>query len=187
LAKVLHVQQPRKGEVVSRESLRRAVEDAFERFRVVAFWFDPSHAKDDDAEGDSRFWWPLVDEWSQTYGRKLKLWPVLSGPRRHAVAFDMSLAVNQAQFVPAVEQCLSDFEEGLVPYVPSDWLAEHCINARRNPNTKWGVTIRKEHRESARKIDLAICLIGARMLRRGYLLSKKKGTPGTGRAVIPDW
>jgi hypothetical protein len=188
LAKVLHVQQPRKGEVVSRESLRRAVEDAFDRFRVVAFWFDPSHAKDDDAEGDSRFWWPLVDEWSQTYGRKLRLWPVQSGPRRHAVAFDMSLAVNQAQFVPAVEQCLSDFEEGLVSYVPSDWLAEHCINARRNPNTKWGVTIRKEHRESARKIDLAICLIGARMLRRGYLLSKKngKGAPSGGRVILLD-
>jgi hypothetical protein len=168
-------------------ALDRAVSDAFERFRVVAFWFDPSHAKDDDAEGDNRFWWPLVDEWMTTYGRKLKMWPVQSGPRRHAVAFDMALPANQAVFVPAVEQCLNDFEDGSVRFVRSDWLSEHCINARRNPNTKWGVTIRKEHRESARKIDLAICLIGARMLRRAYLLSQKKhGTPGKGRMVVLD-
>lgn len=184
LAQVLHVQQPKKGEIVSRDAVNRAVEDAFDRFKVVAFWFDPSHAKDADAEGDNRFWWPLVDEWSQTYGRKLKLWPVMSGPRRHAVAFDMVLPSNQGLFVPAVEQCLSDFNEGLVTFRRSDWLVEHCMNARRNPNNKYGVTIRKEHRESARKIDLAICLVGARMLRRAYLLSQKKGTPGKGRVIV---
>ena len=185
LGQVLHVQQPRNGQVVSRDDYDRAVSDAFERFRVVAFWFDPSHAKDDDAEGDSRFWWPLADEWSQRYGRRLKLWPVVSGQRRHAVVFDMALATNQAVFVPAVEQCLSDFDEGLVTFHRSDWLVEHCVNARRNPNTKFGVTIRKEHRESTRKIDLAICLIGARMLRRAYLMSiKSTGTPGKGRVIV---
>lgn len=185
LAKVLYVKQPRAGEIISRPEVDRAVEDAFERYKVMAFWFDPSHAKDDDAEGDNRFWWPLVDEWSQRYGRKLKLHPVQSGPRKHAVAFDMATPAAQALFVPAVEQCLNDFEDGTLQFVHSDWLVEHCVNARRNPNTKYGVTIRKEHRESKRKIDLAICLAGARMLRRMYLLSKSKGkgTPGKGRVI----
>lgn len=187
LSQVLHVQQPKKGDIVSRDDLDRAVRAAFDRFKVVAFYFDPSHAKDANAEGDSRFWWPMVDQWSTDFGRKLKLWPVQSGPRRHAVAFDMALNTNQALFVPAVEQCLSDFDNGDVMLSPSDWLVEHCINARRNPNTKFGVTIRKEHRESHRKIDLAVCLVGARMLRRMYVLSKKTGAPGKGRAIIlPD-
>jgi hypothetical protein len=184
LAKVLHVQQPKAGQIVDRLALDRAVTEAFNTYRVVAFWFDPSHAKDDDAEGDNRFWWPLVDEWMTRFGKKLKLWPVQSGPRRHAVAFDMALGTNQALFVPAVEQCLSDFDDGQVSFIHSDWLVEHCINARRNANTKWGVTVRKDHRESPRKIDLAVCLIGARMLRRMYLLSTKNGTPGKGRVIV---
>lgn len=185
LCQVLHVQQPKKGQIVSRDDVDRAVRAAVERFRVVGFFFDPSHAKDDDAEGDSRFWWPLVDAWSQEFGRRLKVWPVLSGPRRHAVAFDMSSPTSQALFVPAVEQCLSDFENGELRFHRSDWLVEHCVNARRNPNTKYGVTIRKDHRESPRKIDLAICLAGARMVRRMYLMSQKK-TPGNGRVIVMD-
>lgn len=185
LGQVLHVQQPKAGEVVSRHDVGRAVADAFERFKVVAFWFDPSHAKDGDAEGDSRFWWPLCDEWMATYGARLKLWPVKLGPKRHAVAFDMAIPSSQALFVPAVEQCLSDFESGQVRFRRSDWLVEHCVNARRNPNSRFGVSIRKEHRESSRKIDLAVCLIGARMLRRMYLLQAKstKGSPGQGRVI----
>jgi hypothetical protein len=185
LGQVLHVQQPKNGEIVSRESLNRAVNEAFERFKVVAFWFDPSHAKDGDAEGDSRFWWPLCDDWMATYGARLKLWPVKTGPKRHAVAFDMATPSNQALFVPAVEQCLSDFESVEVRFHRSDWLVEHCVNARRNPNSRFGVSIRKEHRESARKIDLAVCLVGARMLRRMYLLQAKstKGSPGQGRVI----
>lgn len=187
VAKVLFVQQPKKGQIVSRPDLDRVVVEAHEKYRVLAFFFDPSHAKDDDAEGDSRFWWPLCDEWSQRYGRRYKLHPVQSGPRKHSVAFDMSSPAAQAQFVPAVEQCLSDFEDGTLKFIHSDWLAEHCINARRNPNTRYGVTIRKEHRESHRKIDLAVCLAGARMLRRMYLLTKTgKGAPGKGRVIVMD-
>jgi hypothetical protein len=80
---------------------------------------------------------------------------------------------------------LSDFESVEVRFHRSDWLVEHCVNARRNPNSRFGVSIRKEHRESARKIDLAVCLVGARMLRRMYLLQAKstKGSPGQGRVI----
>lgn len=186
LAKVLHVQQPKAGKIVNRDAVDLAVKDAEATYTVLAFWFDPSHAKDDEAEGDNRFWWPLCDEWMERYGRRFKLWPVQSGPRRHAVAFDMSLPSHQALFVPAVEQCLNDFEDGTLRFVASAWLEEHCINARRLPN-RYGVTVRKEHRESHRKIDLAVCLIGARMLWRQMRLTKKSGTPGKGRVIIlPD-
>jgi hypothetical protein len=44
-------------------------------------------------------------------------------------------------------------------------LRTHVRNARRYP-TKWGVSLWKGHRESKRKVDLAVCMVGARMLRR---------------------
>jgi hypothetical protein len=164
LVQVLHVQQPKKGTVVDRDRLDGAVVDAFDTYDVLAFWFDPSHAKDEDAEGDERFWWPLCDEWMRRYGPRLKFWSVKSGDGKHAVAWDMSTPSRQAQFVPAVEQLEGDLDSGDFRFVRSFWLADHMKNAKRAPG-KFGVSMRKEHRESARKIDLAVCAAGARMLR----------------------
>lgn len=189
LCQVIHVQQPKAGRIVDRDAVDHAVVQAFERYRVVAFWFDPSHAKDDNAEGDGRFWWPLVDEWSKRYGKRLKCWPVKTGNRAHAVAFDMSLELNQKLFVEACGQTLTELEDpdGQVMFTDSSWLVTHMRNAKRAPG-KYGVGIRKEHRESRHKIDLAVCLVGARLLRRIYLLSLKstKRAPGKGRAVLLD-
>jgi hypothetical protein len=193
LCQVLHVQQPKKGRIVDRDAVDHAVVQAFARFKVVAFYFDPSHAKDDDAEGDNRFWWPLVDEWSRRYGRRLKCHPVKTGTRTHAVAFDMSTEANQKLFVEACDQTLGELEgqhaDGapkLVIFSRSSALIEHLRNAKRAPG-KYGVSMRKENRESARKIDLAVCLVGARMVRRIYLLSlKRAGAPGKGRVILLD-
>jgi hypothetical protein len=45
--------------------------------------------------------------------------------------------------------------------------------------------MRKDNRESAKKIDLAVCAAGARMLWRIVSLSRVKnsGTPGKGRVI----
>jgi hypothetical protein len=182
-AQVLYVQQPKAGKIVDRDALDHAVIEAMATFKVMAFWFDPSHAKDDDAEGDSRFWWPLCDEWSQRYGRRLKCWPVKTGNRTHAVAFDMALETSHQIFQPACDQVLNELEAGTVTFARSQWLIEHMGNAKRAPG-KYGTSIRKDNRESRHKIDLAVCLIGGRMLRRVYLLSFKKGTPGKKPRVI---
>jgi len=182
---VLHVQQPKAGEIVNRDAYDLAVVEAMTTFKVRAFWFDPSHAKDDDTEGDSRFWWPLCDEWSKRYGSHLKCWPVKTGPRTHAVAFDMALGINQALFVPACEQVAEELVDRTVTFTESTWLREHMVNAKLAPS-KYGVSVRKENRSSRHKIDLAVCLIGGRMLRRIYLLSTKQGTPGKGRAILLD-
>jgi hypothetical protein len=182
-AQVLHVQQPRKGEVVDRDAVDHAVVDAFDRFTVLGFWFDPSHAKDDDAEGDSRFWWPLCDEWMARYGRRLKMWAVKSGSSRHAVAWDMSSTTRQAVFVPAVEQLEADLKAGTAQARSSSWLQQHAINAKRAPG-KFGVSLRKENRESARKIDLAVCWVGARMMWRQWQLARVGDKERTGRAAF---
>jgi len=180
---VLHVQQPKAGEIVNRDAYDLAVIEAMATFKVRAFWFDPSHAKDDDTEGDNRFWWPMCDEWSKRYGKHLKCWPVKTGPRTHAVAFDMASSVNQALFVPACEQVAGELASGVVTFTESAWLREHMVNAKLAPGP-FGVSVRKENRSSRHKIDLAVCLIGGRMLRRIYLLSTKQGTPGKGRVIV---
>jgi hypothetical protein len=185
LCQVLHVQQPKAGTIVDRNAVDLAVSDAFRRFKVVAFYFDPSHVKDDDAEGDNRFWWPLCDEWMARFGKRLKMWPVQSGPKRHAVVFDMSALSNLAQFEPAAEHALGDLTSHTLRFAESTWLTTHMINARESPG-RYGMSVRKEHRESRHKIDLAVCLIGARMMWRSWQLSqisKRTGVPGQGRVI----
>ncbi|MBQ1165214.1 terminase, partial [Streptomyces sp. A73] len=77
-----------------------------------------------------------------------------------------------------------DVLERQVPHDGHRVLRQHIANARRRTN-QWGYSIGTEHRESARTVDLAVCAIGARMLRRMVLNSeqfgKRKGAPGKGR------
>jgi hypothetical protein len=192
LAKVLHHQHPGadaqgKPILVNRNELDAAVDVAFDTFVVVAFWFDPSHAKADDAIEDDRFWWPLVDRWHETYHRRLRkeFWPVKSGPKLHSVAFDMSGSRAQQLFQPAVTQAAEDLERGEAPYCDSGVLRRHMKNARRREG-RFGITIGKESRSSARKVDLAVCFVGGRMLWRLVRLSQKSGAPGKGRVIVFD-
>ncbi|HVX20893.1 MAG TPA: hypothetical protein VHB02_06080 [Acidimicrobiales bacterium] len=186
LCQTLHIQQPKKGQIVDRGAVDHAVTEMMETYRVVAFFFDPSHAKDDEAEDDERFFWPLCDEWSRRYGRRLKIWAVKSGDNKHAVAWDMTSRVRLAQFVPAVEQLDADITSGVFRFHQighSSWLLRHLVNARRHPGPH-GVSMRKDGRESRHKIDLAVCTAGARMLRRMVLLSRKPRKSGKGRVLV---
>lgn len=187
LCQTLHVQQPKKGRIVDRALTDLAVTEAMATYKVIGFWFDPSHAKDDDADDDERFFWPLCDEWARRYGRRFKLWAVKTGTGQHAVAWDMASPIRQALFVPAVEQLDADIESGEFIFHQagrSSWLQRHLINARRHPG-KFGVSMRKEARESTKKIDLAVCVAGARLMRRLARL-QRKGTPGKGRVLVLD-
>ncbi|MFG3046233.1 terminase [Streptomyces sp. NPDC048241] len=168
---------------VPRDEVHGVVENAFSRFRVLAFFADPGSGQDD--EGDM-YWDAYIDLWGQTWGRKLVLRAVAAGAKAHAVRWDMRDPRHQETFTEAVKRAHADvLERGLV-HDGHKVLRTHVINARRRTN-RWGITIGKEHRESARKIDLAICMIGARMLRRMILNSpktKKKAAPGKGRVVV---
>jgi hypothetical protein len=179
----LHFQLPARGELVDRAAVDAAVIDAFDRYKPVAFWFDPSHAKSDDAVEDDRFWWPLVDKWHTTYSRRLnpKFWPVKSGPRKHSVAFDMLLPASQQVFQPAVSQLAEDMEAGQAIHHGGERLRQHMKNARRREG-RFGVSIGKEHRSSSRKVDLAVCAVGARMLWRQVTLARP--TSGTKQRVV---
>lgn len=157
-----------------REAISARVDEAFKRFNIVAFWGDPSHAKDD--EDGSRYWDGLFDRWMRDYSDRLdaRFWPVKSGLSKHAIMFDMTSPERTKLFVGAAEEFIDALEtlddvDEFAPQFQIDGhpaLVSHLKNARRNPSSQYGVSLMKDGRESTKKIDLAVCAVGARMLRR---------------------
>lgn len=179
----------RKGWTVNRDAVDRRVYEAFTRFNVVAFWADPSHTQDDD---NTSYWVPYIDKWMRDFknddpmGRWKALatawWPVKSGLRQHAVMFDMASADRQKVFIAAAEEFvvamenLNDIEE-FAPTFQIDghpMLVTHLKNARDYLHPLGGTSLMKDGRESLKKIDLAVCAVGARMLRRIVLNSEQE-------------
>jgi hypothetical protein len=181
---LIGVWQKPKGErgetwMAPRASVDRRVDKMFERFNVVAFWGDPSHAKDDE-EDESSYWMPMLDKWMQKYKDRLdpKHWPVKSGLSKHAINWDMTSADRTKAFIAAAEQTVEDFEtlndiEEFEPTFRIDGhpvLVQHLKNAIKHMDPRgWGESLSKEQKDSPRKIDAAVCLVGARMLRRFVL------------------
>ena len=66
-------------------------------------------------------------------------------------------------------------------------MRQHVLNARRRPN-KFGVGIGKEHRESAKKIDAAVTMVGSRMMWLHLNGQTQKGrAPGDGSVTTWTW
>lgn len=181
---LIGVWQKPKGEhgkqwLAPRNAVDRRVDDMFERFNVVAFWGDPSHAKD-DFEDESSYWMPMLDKWMRTYKDRLdpKHWPVKGGLGKHAINWDMSGADKTKAFISAAEQTVEDFEtlNDIEEFEPSFQICGHPVllahlkNAIKHYDPRgWGISLSKEQKDSPRKIDAAVCLVGARMLRRVVL------------------
>jgi phage terminase large subunit-like protein len=68
-------------------------------------------------------------------------------------------------FTRAVELCEAEIREGAFTHDGDPRLARHVANARRRPN-RYGQSIGKETPSSPKKIDAAVAMIGARMVRR---------------------
>jgi phage terminase large subunit-like protein len=170
---------------VPRQDVDGVVERAFAEYKPIAFFADPGSGHD-DADGE-RYWDGFIDSWAQRYGRRLKVKAVSRGNNRHAVMWDMRDTKRQQLFTEAVDRFYRDVLERQLTHDGSRELRRHVGNARRRTN-RWGYTIGKEHRESARKVDLAVCAIGARMLRRLVLNSvawdKRSKARGKGRVVV---
>lgn len=164
-----------------RAAVNRRVDQMFARFNVVAFWGDPSHAKDAEGqENESSYWMPSLDLWMRTHKDRLdqKHWPCKSGLRAHAINWDMTGADKTKAFIDAAEQTVEDFENlnDIEEYEPTfkfdghPVLVQHLKNAIKHFDPRgWGVSLSKEQKDSPRKVDGAVCLVGARMLRRVVL------------------
>lgn len=154
-----------------RENVDATVQAAFEKYRVVAFWGDPSHVLDDETM--DRYWDALFDEWHRRYRSRLRLWAREGRQSGHAVMFDMALIDSQKRFVEALAQTEADIEAQTLTHDGDARLRRHVLAAVRTP-TRAGLSIAKRHRESPDKIDLAVAMVGARMARRAYLNTRTR-------------
>lgn len=146
-----------------RASVDATVQQVFETYNVAAFFGDPSHVLDDETA--ERYWDGLFDEWHRRYSDQLELWAEPGQARGHSVMWDMSSPQRTAQFTAAAERCATEISDHTLIYDGDGRLRGHTRNARRYPN-RYGVSLWKGHRESKKKIDLAVCMVGARMVRR---------------------
>ena len=170
--------------LVDRSEVDGAVTDAHELYRVCGFFWDPAPGVDEET-GD-RYWDDLVDEWALRWGDTY----FVKASEKHAVSWSMDKnhPANVRDFTTAAGAARADLTRRDIPHDGNRLLRAHTVNMRRRLN-RWGVSVGKEHRESSRKIDSGVCMIGGRMLRRRVLLSDKwkkecRKARGRGRVVV---
>lgn len=148
----------------------RAVMQAFGRFKVAAFF------------ADVREWESFaLTEWPNRYRDGLELWAAPTSRPPQPVGWDMR--GHAYEFAKAVEATLAEIEEGAFTHDGDAAVARHVVNARREPYRD-AVSVRKASPDSPDKIDAAVCVIGARMLRRLVLTNPKRKKPKSGRAAF---
>lgn len=155
---------PKQRWIVDRDAVDRKVRDAIEEWTVLGYWFDPSDARDD--ETGERFWESYCDAWA-----KLQDWSlpaVATGDFRHPIIWDMRWQRHQKLFVEAAGRFVGDVNDKAFRHSGDKRHAQHVYNSRRRPN-KYGVSLGKEHRESAKKCDAAVGSVGGRLMRQIWL------------------
>lgn len=142
----------------------RALAAAFKRFTVVGFYADPAK------------WETKVAEWEARWGSKLKV----KATRDHPIEWWMT-GGRSGLIVKALERFYNAVIDGGLSHSGESTLTRHVLNARRQPSRS-GLQIRKEHPESARKIDAAVAAVLAHEARlqavaKGAGASRRKSTP----------
>lgn len=161
-----------------REELEAVLLEADRRYRVVWCGIDPSPAEDDATEAS--YWQETVDRLHRHFAKKLRVWAT---PGTSAVLYDMRMsktggrARNERFTTTAmlVAQLVDEADPDEAPPFQIEQhaaLRRHLHNAKRRPNL-WGFTLGKETRDSSNKVDLAVCLVGARLGRDIALNSGK--------------
>lgn len=134
------------------EAVDAAVEQAFDRFDVVAFF------------ADVREWESFVKvTWPERYRDRLRVWATPGARHPEPIAWDMR--GKDFEFTTAAELCEAEIRQRAFTHDGDPRLVAHVHNARRHMG-RYGITVRKETPKSPRKIDAAVCMIGARMVWR---------------------
>jgi hypothetical protein len=153
----LGVWQPTPGDPVDTGAVDSAVIHAFEKYNVIAFF------------ADVREWESFVKvSWPDQFRDDLILWAVPKGKEPQAIAWDMRS--HSYQFAENAEMCLAEIQDGAFTHDGNWDTSRHIGNCRRAEFRGRG-TVRKESKDSPNKIDAAVCVIGARMVRRLVLAS----------------
>jgi hypothetical protein len=168
---------------VDREAVDIRVSELVDEFKVLGLWGDPSDARDD--ETGERYWEPYFDMWHKRWGRKFRLWAQRSGNYMHSVNWDMRSPERLKRFIEAAELFTTDVASHNLPHDASPLIARHVGNARRRPDPRFGIGLAKATKDSDKKIDLAVCAVGARMMRREALMDPRIRTGGSqGRSRV---
>ncbi|MFP3915861.1 MAG: terminase [Actinomycetota bacterium] len=140
-------------DIVPAADVDRAVDHVFDTHNVVAFFADVK-----EWESFTKVTWP------ERYAERLRVKAVPGGKDPQAIAWDMRSHVRD--FTLAAELVHSEItgDEPAFTHDDDPVLARHVANARNSPN-RWGTSISKETPDSRRKIDAAVCMVGARMVR----------------------
>lgn len=145
--------------VVNVASVDAGVRKAFDTYNVVAFWADVR-----EWESFTRTAWP------EDFGDRLIVPAVRGGMSASPIAWDMRS--HAYQFAEAAETAFTEIQQQAFTHDGDSALGEHVSNCRVNEfKGRWSV--KKESPKSSKKIDLAVCMIGARMLYR-YVKSSKE-------------
>jgi hypothetical protein len=157
---------PEKGGEIDRAAVDRMVRASFDLYDVVGFY------------GDVHPFESYIDTWATDFGADL----VAKASQRHPVAWDMRSRTQQFTgacerlhdaIVTSAAEATAAKQDDRPPgqrltHCGSERFRRHAHNARRAPN-KWGISVRKEHRESSRKIDSVPAATLARLARADYL------------------
>lgn len=122
--------------------------ETFTRFEVVGFFADPAK------------WEGVVAGWEAKYGKRLKVKATQANP----ISWWMT-GSRGAIVVRALEAFHTAVLEGELWHNGASVLTRHVLNARRRAG-RFGISIAKEHPESARKIDAAVAAVLAHEARR---------------------
>ena len=146
-----------KGESVPVPEIDSAVEGAFTTWNVRGFFADVK-----EWEGFTKVTWP------ERYADQLDVMAVPGGKDPQPIAWDMRS--RSYEFGVAAELTEAEIRDRAFTHDGSAALTRHVGNARRRPS-RGVVSIGKESPDSPHKIDAAVCMIGARMVRRLVLAS----------------
>ena len=168
-----------------RTEVDAAVRRAFDRYRVAWFGVDPSPARDDSTE--ALYWADAIEGWHRDFRRRVAVWAT-PGAGGSAVLFDMRMSArgavrrNQAFTDMAMRTAMDiDSDEGRPFTHDGDpALRVHVHNAKRRPN-QWGYSLGKVNRDSDRLVDLAVCMVGARLGAKVVLDSGRVRASGPAR------
>lgn len=185
-----------RGWLAPREQVEAAVRLAFQQYHVAWFGIDPSPVKDDDTE--ALYWRPMIERLHVDFRSRLSLWAT---PGKHSVEFDMRMSSpggpeRNRLFTEQSMLCVQEIEgqiepeTGAVLAMPTlthdgdPFLVSHVHNARRRSN-KWGYSLSKVTRDSGKKVDAAVTMVGARLGAALVVQSGKLKKPGS--LVAHSW
>ncbi|WIV44525.1 hypothetical protein [Glutamicibacter nicotianae] len=155
----LGVWEPAAGEIIDAESVDTTVNKAMKDYNVLAFY------------ADVREWESYTKNlWPSRYKDQLILWAVRGGKLPQAIAWDMRNGTHNYMFGQATELCLSEIRDGEFTH-DGDWRLSRHVGNCRIKESRGLEMVKKESPGSPNKIDAAVCMIGARMVRRLLLES----------------